>query len=99
MGLRDVGGERHAPMVDSSGSGPEVSARCASEECHGAWWEQKGEELGLRQWRGKLAGNIVLKIQDALNHDKGQKSAISGRRVHCIVLNFLQWNFSLFLQV
>ena len=36
------------------------------------------------------------KNQDAVDHDKGQKSAISGRRVHWIFLNFLQWIFAFF---
>ena len=33
------------------------------------------------------------------DHDKGQKSAILGYRLHWIVLNFLQWIVFLFLQV
>ena len=31
--------------------------------------------------------------QETFNHDKGQKSAISARRLHWIFLNFLQWIF------
>ena len=37
--------------------------------------------------------------QDTFDHDKGQKSAISGRHLHWIFLNFLQWIFFPFLQV
>ena len=38
----------------------------------------------------------VLSYQDAFDHDKGQKSAISGKFLHWIFLNFRQWNFSFF---
>ena len=34
--------------------------------------------------------------QDAFDHDRGQKSAISGHRLHWIFWNFLQWIISLF---
>ena len=37
--------------------------------------------------------------QDAFDHDKEQKSAISGRRLHWIFSNFLQWILFPFLQV
>ena len=36
---------------------------------------------------------ITPKNQDAFEHNKGQKSAISGRRLHRIFQNFLQWSF------
>ena len=36
------------------------------------------------------------KSQDTFDHDKGQKAAISGRRLHWIILDFLQLIFSLF---
>ena len=42
--------------------------------------------------------NLVCICQDAFGHHKGQKSAISGRRLHWIS-SFLQWVFFLFLQV
>ena len=35
--------------------------------------------------------------QDTFDHHKGQESAISGRRLHWIFLNFLQWIIFLFL--
>ena len=38
----------------------------------------------------------LLSTQDTFDHDKGQKSAISGRRLRWIFLSFLQWIFSLF---
>ena len=37
--------------------------------------------------------------QDAVDHDKAQKSAISWRHLHWMFLNFLQWIFLPFLQV
>ena len=37
--------------------------------------------------------------QDAFDHDRGQKSAISGRRLHWIFLIFSSGFFLLFLQV
>ena len=39
---------------------------------------------------------LTLVCQDAFDDDKGQKSAISGRRLHCIFVNFLQCIFSSF---
>ena len=46
-------------------------------------------------YAGKLWADFSfpVKIQDTLNHDKGQKSAISGRRLHSTFLSFLQWFF------
>ena len=36
--------------------------------------------------------------QDVFDHDKGQKSAISWRLLHWILLSFLQWIFAPFLR-
>ena len=37
---------------------------------------------------------VLFFSQDTFDHDKGQKPAISRRRLHWIYLNFLQWIFS-----
>ena len=39
---------------------------------------------------------IMFFCQDAFDHDKGQKPAILGRRLHWIFLNILQWMFPFF---
>ena len=57
-------------------------------------------EVSFLQWSFSLAvDNFAFQLsfftysQDSFDHDKGQKSAISGRRLHRIFLNFLQWIF------
>ena len=64
------------------------------------WWGGVG--LGEGGWgRGRGRGRSTwasIGIQGALDHDKGQKSAISGRRLHCFVFSsfFSSGCFSLF---
>ena len=44
------------------------------------------------KWEGFFSTDKSFN-QGTFDHDKGQKSAFSGRRLHWIFLNFLQWIF------
>ena len=56
-----------------------------------AAFQREREEIAETFWQCTFS----LDAQDTFDHDKGQKSAISGRRLHWIFLIFLQWIFCL----
>ena len=57
-------------------------------------WRSRGR--GWRRQPTPTTGRLLLKHQGAFDHDKGQKSAISGRRLHWIFWIFSSGCFSFF---
>ena len=42
-------------------------------------------EVYMNRYTSKSVGNLECIYQDAFDHDKGQKSAVSGHPLHCIL--------------
>ena len=52
--------------------------------------------MTVRDFESSLRDFWRFRDQDTFDHDKGQKSAISGRRLHWILLVFSSGSFCLF---